>query len=145
MKIVRSYRFYAAHRNELLKDKCRNIHGHTYFVNVHLEFKEMIGGVCAHEGNQYTFENIDKAVEPLIKQLDHGMLIHSQDPLLAYLEKYKEDTGDDLKLNVMTNVTSLENLAVMLFNTIKKRLPIVAVQIKETTSAEVIYNGKLGS
>ena len=30
MIIQKNYKFYAAHRNELLTDKCSNLHGHRY-------------------------------------------------------------------------------------------------------------------
>ena len=32
MIIQKDYRFYAAHRNEELTDKCRNLHGHRYGI-----------------------------------------------------------------------------------------------------------------
>ena len=33
MLIQKDYKFYAAHRNEELHDKCRNLHGHRYGVS----------------------------------------------------------------------------------------------------------------
>jgi 6-pyruvoyltetrahydropterin/6-carboxytetrahydropterin synthase len=32
--IIKDYHFYTAHRNENLRDKCRNIHGHTYYLKI---------------------------------------------------------------------------------------------------------------
>ncbi|MCO6458731.1 MAG: 6-carboxytetrahydropterin synthase, partial [Pirellulaceae bacterium] len=37
MLIRKEYKFYAAHRNEELSDKCRNLHGHRYGVTCFFE------------------------------------------------------------------------------------------------------------
>lgn len=37
MIIRKEYKFYAAHRNEELEDKCRNLHGHRYGLVCHFE------------------------------------------------------------------------------------------------------------
>ena len=37
MMIQKEYRFYAAHRNEELHDKCRNLHGHRYGMTCFFE------------------------------------------------------------------------------------------------------------
>ena len=37
MIIQKQYKFYAAHRNETLQDKCRNLHGHRYGLRCHFE------------------------------------------------------------------------------------------------------------
>lgn len=37
MIIQKDYKFYAAHRNEELQDKCRNLHGHRYGINCFFE------------------------------------------------------------------------------------------------------------
>lgn len=37
MIIQRQYKFYAAHRNETLQDKCGNLHGHRCGVRCHFE------------------------------------------------------------------------------------------------------------
>ena len=37
MIIQKSYKFYAAHRNEQLADKCHNLHGHRYGITCYFE------------------------------------------------------------------------------------------------------------
>ena len=37
MIIQKQYKFYAAHRNETLDDKCSNLHGHRYGLKCHFE------------------------------------------------------------------------------------------------------------
>ena len=139
MEIIKDYHFYAAHRNELLNDKCRNIHGHTYFVKVGLNF------ATPEDKNNVTmlFSDVDKIIEPIIKDLDHGMLINIEDPLLNYLNEYQKETGDSLKLIIFNAPTSVENLCMMLYNKIKiKGLPIIWVEVKETTTSTIKYYGK---
>lgn len=136
--LEKDYHFYAAHRNETLNDKCRNIHGHTYYVTVFMVFPAL-----GEDGLTMLFQKADDIIVPIIQTLDHGMLINANDPLLAYLAKYMEDTGDKLKLNLMQGPTSLENVCKYLFNTIKKAgLPVEQIKIRETTTSTISYYGE---
>jgi 6-pyruvoyltetrahydropterin/6-carboxytetrahydropterin synthase len=137
--IERKYHFYAAHRNELLNDKCRNIHGHTYYVTVELAFAE----VDSKSGVTILFSEIDTRIEPIIKQLDHCFLIHIEDPLLKYLTLYEKECKDDLKMMGFIYPTSVENISGWIWGQIYKlSLPGVVnlkVSVQETTSAIVHY------
>lgn len=42
MIIQKDYKFYAAHRNETLKDKCSNLHGHRYGLRCFLKSNAMV-------------------------------------------------------------------------------------------------------
>lgn len=135
MEQIKDYHFYAAHRNETLDDKCRNIHGHTYYVKVFLVF-----GTVKTSGITMLFSDVDKLIDPIIKSYDHGMMINCDDPLLTYLAKYIEDTGDKLKLKLFTGPTSAEALAEKLFNEITVAgLPIFRIEVRETTSSTIAY------
>lgn len=79
MMIRKEYKFYAAHRNEELSDKCRNLHGHRYGLRCFFEV-ERTGAIST------LFEDFDRKIEPLLKrEYDHGMLIHVNDPLSTRL------------------------------------------------------------
>lgn len=133
--IDRAYRFYASHRNPLMNNKCSNLHGHRYGVVVSLKFEKL-----KPAGEGLLFSEIDKVVEPIIKNLDHAHLSWDEDPLLRYLRAYEEDTGTFLNIVVFPHQTTAELIAKHLFERIKSRgLPIVRVQLKETDSSEVIY------
>lgn len=140
--IERKYHFYAAHRNELLNDKCRNIHGHTYYVTVELGYPS-----TGAAGVTMLFSEIDKVVEPIVKQFDHGFIIHSKDPLYPVLTKYIGEQKDPLKLLVLPCPTSVENLARVLWEQIKEQCDFyklggvtnLAVSVQETNSAIVRY------
>ncbi len=79
MIIQKEYKFYAAHRNETLMDKCSNLHGHRYGLRCFFEVER--------DGDISTlFGAFDEKVEPWLKALyDHGMLINIHDPLYETL------------------------------------------------------------
>ncbi len=133
-KIEKKYHFYAGHRNENLKDKCFNLHGHTYYITMVFELP-----YDKKTGITMLFSEIDKVVKPIIKQLDHSLLIHKQDPLLKYLDMFCEQEGVGLKLYLMDNLTSAENLSRHIFEKVAKKLPIVKILLQETTTSTVSY------
>lgn len=135
MIISKKYHFYAGHRNENLDDKCSNLHGHTYYITMNFNFKN----INKENGITMLFSNIDLLVDPFIKQLDHSLIINKNDPLLKYLNLFNKKERTDLKLSILDNVTSAENLAKYIFDVIKKNLPITKITLQETTTSIVIY------
>ncbi|HRF02225.1 MAG TPA: 6-carboxytetrahydropterin synthase [Pirellulaceae bacterium] len=135
MLIEKEYRFYAAHRNETLDDKCRNLHGHRYGVKCVFR---------VHRDGSLTtlFGDFDSKIEPWLKtHYDHGMLINEADPLLPYLEQYMDETGDRLKLNRFDGPTSVENLAFKLFGEIVDfGFELERLEIRETDTSVVVYD-----
>jgi 6-pyruvoyltetrahydropterin/6-carboxytetrahydropterin synthase len=69
-RIGRTYRFEAAHHLPLLPEwhKCRNMHGHSYRVDV------VAKGPLDPRGFVADFAEIDAQVLPLIGKLDHQVL-----------------------------------------------------------------------
>lgn len=142
MTIRKDYHFYAAHRNEMLfHSKCRNLHGHTYHVTVEVQ------GLIADEdsGISLLFEDLDNIVEPIIKSLDHSLLIHKTDKLLPYLLQYCAENDDQLKMIQFDGPTSVENLTEHIRARVLpalKKLGLfdfgLAVYVKETVSSTII-------
>lgn len=135
MLIVKDYKFYAAHRNEELDDKCRNLHGHRYGIKCFFRVRRT--------GSYSTlFSEFDDKIEPLLKsQYDHGMLIHVNDPLYQTLLDHQERTGEQFKLKLFFGPTSVENLAYQLFTEIRSlELPIEKIEIRETDTSVVSYS-----
>jgi 6-pyruvoyl-tetrahydropterin synthase len=127
MNIVKRYHFYSAHRNKSAGEKCGRIHGHTYDVVCHFEFHQLIDGVTM------LFSDIDKIVEPIVKQYDHYFLLHDKDPLAEILTLAGEPFIS------LPFETSAENMAVWLFTQIKSHLPIKKIELAETKTSNVIY------
>ena len=127
MIIEKKYHFYAAHRNKNAGEKCGRIHGHTYDVVCHFKFNEMKDGVTM------LFSDIDKVVEPIIKQYDHHFLLFRDDSLCDVLNMANEPYIE------LPFETSAENMAMWIFYQIKTHLPIVKIELAETKSSNVIY------
>ncbi len=133
MEIEKKYHFYAAHRNKAGGEKCGRIHGHTYEVKCYFEFNQINEG-----GITYLFSDIDKLVEPIIKEYCHWFLIYENDPLVNLLELANEP------IKKLPFETSAENMSVWLFNRIQRetKLPIIKIELAETKSSNVIYEIK---
>lgn len=133
MEIEKKYHFYAAHRNKIAGEKCGRIHGHTYNVLCHFEFNKLNEG-----GVTCLFSDIDKLVEPIIKEYCHWFLLYEKDSLVEVLELINEP------FKKLPFETSAENLAIWLFTRIKNEtgLPITKIQLAETKSSNVIYENK---
>lgn len=130
MIIVKRYHFYAAHRNPEAGLKCSRIHGHTYDVVCHFNMEMQENGLTM------LFADIDKIVEPIVKQYDHYFLLYENDPLCEILTLMNEDFIE------LPFQTSAENLAVYLFVQIKRELPIFRIELSETKTSTIIYEPK---
>lgn len=134
MIIRKEYKFYAAHRNEELEDKCRNLHGHRYGVVCYFEV-ERNGSIST------LFGDFDAKVEPLLKEeYDHALLVNVNDPLYQTLTDHCERTGEDLRMKRFCRPTSVENLAYQLFGEITDLgLRLERLEIRETDTSVCIY------
>ena len=129
MKIQKKYHFYAGHRNKEAGVKCGRLHGHTYNVECIFEFDNLDNGITM------LFSDIDKAVEPIVKQYDHYFLLYEKDSLCELL-----DLANEPYVNLPFD-TSAENMAIWIYIQIKRELPIIEIQLAETTTSKIIYNG----
>ncbi len=137
MIIQKRYKFYAAHRNEELQDKCRNLHGHRYGLRCWFRVRRN-GSIST------LFGDFDARIEPFLKlHYDHGLLINVHDPLYAALCDYMQCSGDVLKLKRFEAPTSVENLAHQLFSEISAMgFDLVRLEIEETDTSTVVYTRK---
>lgn len=134
MIIQKDYKFYAAHRNEELHDKCSNLHGHRYGVRCHFEVER--------SGSFTTlFGDFDAKIEPHLKEFyDHGMLINVHDPLYETLKGHMQRTGETFKFKKFEAPTTVENLAYHLFSEITEMgFRLEKLEVRETDSSIVIY------
>jgi 6-pyruvoyltetrahydropterin/6-carboxytetrahydropterin synthase len=135
MIIRKEYKFYAAHRNEDLHDKCRNIHGHRYGIICSFEV-ERNGSIST------LFSDFDAKIEPYLKSYyDHAMLINVNDPLYLTLCDHMKRTGEDFRFKKFNEPTSVENLSWHLFSEITAMGFILAkIEVKETDSSVFVYS-----
>lgn len=117
MEIFREFTFEAAHRLPHVPEghKCARLHGHSYRVEVHVK-----GEVGQDTGWVMDFGDLRAAFQPLQEQLDHRYL--------------NEVPG-------LENPTS-EILARWIWDRLVGRLPLSAVQVRETCTSGCIYRGE---
>ena len=135
MIIRKEYKFYAAHRNEDLHDKCSNIHGHRYGIICFFEV-ERNGSIST------LFSDFDAKIEPYLKSnYDHAMLINVNDPLYLTLCDHMKRTGEDFRFKKFNEPTSVENLSWHLFSEITAMgFILVQLEVKETDSSVFVYS-----
>ncbi len=131
-QLTKHYHFYAAHRNEQMKGKCANIHGHTYYVRVGLR-------LTRENDNEVTmlFSDIDQQLEPIFEPFDHAFLLDKND---SKAEAIRELAG---KVKEFDYPTSAENLARYFYKEVDARMGglVDYVEVQETTSSVVRYCG----
>jgi len=95
MIIQKEYKFYAAHRNQELRDKCSNLHGHRYGITCFFEV-ERTGALTT------LFADFDSRIEPFLRsEYDHGMMIHIEDSLYETLLDHMQRTGRNLEVEAV--------------------------------------------
>tara|TARA_R110001592_G_scaffold30305_2_gene108773 strand:- start:187 stop:579 length:393 start_codon:yes stop_codon:yes gene_type:complete len=130
MKIEKKYHFYAGHRNKTAGEKCGRMHGHTYDVTCTFQFEKM-----NEDGITMLFSDLDKITEPIIKQYDHYFLLYEKDPMAEIFELAGEPYIS------LPFESSAENMAIWIFNEIKRELPIIKIKLAETKTSTIIYEG----
>lgn len=131
MEIKKEYKFYAAHRNQDLRDKCANLHGHKYCVSFFFKVKR--------NGNISTlFGDFDSKIEPHLKNnYDHGMLIDTNDVVYKALK----ETGESFRFKEFNRPTSVENLCFELFKEVTEMGFILdRIELKETDTSTILYS-----
>lgn len=84
MKISKQYHWEMGHRLPFHKGLCKNIHGHSYRMNV-----EITGGLDKN-GMVIDFFDLNKIVKPIIEKYDHAFLCWKGDKkVLNFLTKNK--------------------------------------------------------
>jgi 6-pyruvoyltetrahydropterin/6-carboxytetrahydropterin synthase len=117
MEIFKVFKFDSAHRlpNVAKGHKCSEIHGHSFRVEIHVE-----GTIDRHYGWVIDFDDIDKAFQPLLDQLDH---------------KYLND------IEGLNNPTS-ENIAKWIWNRLQKNLPKLSkIIVQESPDSGCVFRG----
>lgn len=117
VRLTKSFTFEAAHDLPSFPEghKCRRLHGHSFHFDVIVE-----GDADPATGYLIDYGDIQKAAEPIIRQLDH-----------YYLNE----------IDGLQNPTS-EMIAVWIFDRLKRTLPqLSAIVVRETCTSSCEYRG----
>ena len=145
--ITRKLEFDAGHRVYQHESKCNHIHGHRYVVELEC------AGDLDDLGRVVDFSVIKRLVGSWIDHnLDHGMIIYEDDPLLGQWESWaKEDPENDdgitpQKYFVMSENPTAENLSELLYyksqellNANQSGIKVLSVTLWETPNCKATY------
>ncbi len=134
-----------AHRLTDYSGKCAHLHGHSYHWVVTVE------GNLDHRGIVADFGDVKKCMENGFGFLDHALVLHDKDPLLAVSPNGDEDQdlyvssifadaqGNPANIIVVDFNPTAENLARWAAHNVTKRLPenmtVSKVEVWETANS----------
>src|SRR5262245_50112385 len=131
--VTRELRFCYGHRLLEYAGKCRRLLGHNgrAVISLAAASLDILGMVC-------DFSQIKRVLGGWIDEhLDHKMLLHKNDPALAFLKQQGEP------LFVMDVNPTAENIAKLIYDfAVGQGFPIVQVQLWETDDSHATYRGE---
>jgi 6-pyruvoyltetrahydropterin/6-carboxytetrahydropterin synthase len=111
MKISKEFDWEMAHRLLDHESGCRNMHGHSYRMQLEIE------GEPNEVGMIIDFDHVGKILRPLITELDHSFLCDERDAvLIAFLK------DQQMKHKVVPFRTTVENLCTYFADHLKAAL-----------------------
>ncbi|MFD1244045.1 6-carboxytetrahydropterin synthase QueD [Paralysiella testudinis] len=140
MKIVKTFSFDLAHMLDGHDGKCRNLHGHTYKLEVEISGSLAQGG--AKDGMVMDFADVKACVKHWVAEpFDHAFVYnrHSEreSRLAALLQNWQ------LKTVAMDKRTTAENMAQHMFCLLRQQggLNVSAIRLWETPTSYCEYTG----
>ncbi len=128
--VSKTFRWEMGHRLMDHPGLCRHLHGHSYKAVV------SVTGELDDSGMVLDFADIKAALQPLVDELDHSMMLSSADgELVSYLR------GQEMKLYVLPCEPTAENIAGLIAGRAvtafsgDRRLKTVRVQVIETETS----------
>jgi 6-pyruvoyltetrahydropterin/6-carboxytetrahydropterin synthase len=132
-RVAREINFCYGHRLLHYDGKCRYLHGHNGKAVIVLEADQLDA-----LGMVVDFARLKGVVGEWIDEaIDHKMLLHRDDPVLAYLRAQGEPVF------VMEVNPTAENIARLIYEyTAAQGFPVVEVQLWETDTCQASYRGR---
>lgn len=132
VRITKVFSFEMAHALDFHHGKCRNIHGHSYYLEVTL-LGEPNKNNDSDKGMVLDFAELKKAVnEQIVDQLDHALLLHKD-------SKYVKLAENEPKLVLVDYQPTCENMVIDFAQKIKGDLPnkveLIKVKLTETATS----------
>ena len=132
-RVTREIKFCYGHRLLNYDGKCRHLHGHNGRAVVTLEAEQLDG-----LGMVVDFSRLKRVVGGWINDtLDHKMILHKDDPVLAYLRQQGEP------VHVLDVNPTAENIARVIYDyAAVQGFPVVEVRLWETEDSFATYSGQ---
>ena len=133
MMISKEFRWEMGHRLPKHNGACKNVHGHSYRLQVEVE------GEPDEEGMIIDFHDISGAVKPFIAELDHAFLVEESDAeMIAFLQ------AGEMKHYLIPWPSTVENICRLFGDKLKgffalhPNVVCFRVRINETASSEAV-------
>jgi 6-pyruvoyltetrahydropterin/6-carboxytetrahydropterin synthase len=129
-KVTKHIDFCYGHRLLNYDGQCRHLHGHNGRVEIDMESETL-----DERGMVIDFSDIKVAIKGWIDaNLDHRMLLRSDDPLLPHLKKTGEPYFE------MSENPTAENIAKLIYHFAHDQgLPVTEVRLWETPTSYATY------
>ena len=160
-QITKTFRFEAGHRvwkqnltcgrgaefttgKEVPKNKCVNLHGHSYLLEVTLG-----SDVLSDQDMVMDFYHVKNALKDLIEEIDHSFIIDINDPMFSELKEVAEKYGA-MKIFPVDFCPTAEALAKFFYDYLVQKLSevgllgdvkVVKVVLWETATSKAEYHG----
>ena len=125
--VSKTIAFDAAHMLSGYSGKCRNLHGHTYRLEVDVR------GEPDESGMVLDFFELKKCMNEAADRFDHAFLYDERSETERELASFLEKRG--LKTVSLPFRTTSENLARHFFELFRNRFEVSAVRVRETPTS----------
>ena len=136
IKITKQFSFEMAHALRNYDGLCRNIHGHSYKMDITLAGQPLHDETSPKNGMVMDFGDLKRLVnEEIISLLDHALVLNDKtdDQLVAVLKQNYE------KIVTVDFQPTTENLLNLIASKLKKRLPetvkLCRIRLRETDTS----------
>ena len=136
IKITKQFSFEMAHALRNYDGLCRNIHGHSYKMDITLAGQPLHDENSPKNGMVMDFSDLKRLVnEEIISLLDHALVLNAKtDPQLVYALKQHYE-----KIVTVEFQPTTENLLGYIAGKLQKRLPetvaLACVRLRETDTS----------
>lgn len=141
MKVVKTFSFDSSHMLDCHDGKCRNLHGHTYKLEV-----EISGSLISHgpkEGMVLDFSDLKRIVnECIVDRMDHAFLYNRNNERETALAEMLE--GWQLKTFAFEFRTTAEAMSRYIFECLRNQggLSVTRIRLWETPTSYSEYEGE---
>jgi len=116
--ITKRFRFEMGHRLQHHPAQCRNLHGHSYVLEVGVS-----GEPDSKTGMVLDFAELKRAVQPIVEEWDHATMLDVADPLVAVLRE------QETKLVVVQGPPTAESMVHWVAQRVRVIVPDRVVQV----------------
>ncbi|PVX31854.1 preQ(0) biosynthesis protein QueD [Pasteurella langaaensis DSM 22999] len=135
-KVSKEFSFDMAHILDGHDGKCRNLHGHTYKLQVEVSGELIANG--AKKGMVVDFTDVKAIVKSVIlDQMDHAFIYDSTSERECKIASLLNELNS--KTFGIPVRTTAEEMARFIFNQLKDKLPLSAIRLWETPTSFCEY------